>query len=358
MRLTMTTLGPNALSASSGEVALDEYERPNTLPMGMISRVPIVGVNRISKSEPLLLDTGSGITTCPQAYRSSLHSFAPQTLPLMTDATGHAVSSTATRLVPYRSGNVRACVAYQVTNVDKTILSGDSVLEGGRDILLTRNLGCYLIPPEVTEKLRWIIQEAVASGSTTSVRRENGGFWIDAEFDDEQRDPEITIAQVTNSSGTRPRAVEVFEEAKPAAEVELGPGLPPAPTGVDGGGAMQPESDRADLEMSDVPLRCIVCRQQQRLGSLCVCCGCQEFACLATCVLVCRDSWDCIVTLCHNCSNGNLSIQQATALSVVDQDSGAPWPTLVDQKGPFAMYATSRVLSGLDLDMRMMWICG
>jgi hypothetical protein len=280
MRLTMTTLGPNALSASSGEVTLDEYERPNTLPMGMISRVPIVGVNRISKSEPLLLDTGSGITTCPQAYRSSLHSFAPQTLPLMTDATGHAVSSTATRLVPYRSGNVRACVAYQVTNVDKTILSGDSVLEGGRDILLTRNLGCYLIPPEVTEKLRWIIQEAVASGSTTSVRRENGGFWIDAEFDDEQRDPEITIAQVTNSSGTRPRAVEVFEEAKPAAEVELGPGLPPSPTGVDGGGAMQPESDRADLEMSDVPLRCIVCRQQQRLGSLCVCCGCQEFACL------------------------------------------------------------------------------
>ena len=98
------------------------------------------------------------------------------------------------------------------------------------------------------------------------------------------------------------------------------------------------QASRADLEMSDVPLRCIVCRQQQRLGSLCLCCGCLEFACLATCVLVCRDSWDCIVTLCHNCSNGNLSIQQATVLSVVDQDSGAPWPTLVDQKGPLSVH--------------------
>ena len=67
--------------------------------------------------------------------------------------------------------------------------------------------------------------------------------------------------------------------------------------------------------MSDVPLRCIVCRQQQRLGSLCLCCGCLELACFATCVLMCRDSWDCTVTQCHNCSNDSLSIQQAVHLS-------------------------------------------
>jgi hypothetical protein len=249
-----------------------------------------------------------------------------------------------------------------VTNVDKTILSGDSMLEGGRDILLTRSLGCHLIPPEITERIRWIIEEAVASGLTIPVRRENGGFWIDAEFDCEPSNPEIMIAPVTNSSGTMPRAVAVFEEARPAAEVELGPGLPPAPSGVDGGGPMQPESDRADLEMSG---EAVVARSRpipltpthdevdshnlthlpyRNWCSYCVRGRGREDR--------------------HSASKKKYSILKvkmdyffmkllkdesiATVLSVVDQDSGAPWPTLVDQKGPFAMYATSRVLAGLD----------
>ena len=153
-------------------------------------------VASLDGAEYAMLDSGSGLTSCPISYADDLPLLPrPSNLPILSNATGGSVECIGQRQVGYRFVNGEPFVAtWHVAKVTNLIISTESLTGANIEVRHAKNESSMIMD---------------RAGARTSVVLHKFGKvpWLKLRRDNSVLDSDLRIAAVS----TRPMAIEEID---------------------------------------------------------------------------------------------------------------------------------------------------